>query len=232
MPRHIDYLPTHEVHVWILDLDESAYDKQLLSEDEQKRAAQFVRLDDQRRFRTAHASVRQILGRYLNEPPLSLVFGASTTGKPFLKAPGRPPCIAFNLAHSAQYGLLALTRDREVGVDIEIERNLADLAGMAQQIMSPTELQCFESTAAHLAGEVFFGLWTRKEALLKASGTGFSTDPRDLDLGLENRETTLAFRGTIWSVAPLGGLLPLQAAIAVSGQLPAVRIFDSAGAPV
>ena len=147
-----------------------------------------------------------------------------------MKAPGRPRCTAFNLAHSAQYGLLALTRDRDVGLDIEIERDLTDLTGMARQIMSPTEFQCFESTAAHLAGEAFFGLWTRKEALLKATGAGFSTDPRELHLGLENREATVALRGGIWSVASLEGLLPLKATIAVSGGLPAVRIFHSADA--
>ncbi len=176
MPRHIDYLLAHEVHVWIFDLDGSASDVHLLSEDEQKRAIKFVRLDDQRRFRAAHASVRRIMGRYLNEPPLSLVFGASATGKPFLQATAQSRGVAFNLAHSAQYGLLALTCDREVGVDIEIERNLGDISGLARQIMSPTEFQCFQSTAAHLAAEAVFGLWTRKEALLKAIGTGFSTN--------------------------------------------------------
>ena len=118
-----------------------------------------------------------------------------------------------------------MTRDREVGVDIEIERNLDDLVEMARQIMSSSEFQSFQSIAVHLAGEAFFGLWTRKEALLKAMGTGFSTDPRDLNLGLENREAAVAFRGTTWSVASLGELLPLQAATAVSGELPVVRIF-------
>jgi phosphopantetheinyl transferase len=110
---------------------------------------------------------------------------------------------------------------------IEIERNLGDLAGMARQIMSPTEFQCFQSKAAHLAAEAFFGLWTRKEALLKANGMGFSTDPRELNLGLKNREAAVSFSGAIWSVASLGALLPLQAAIAVSGELPAIQTIHS-----
>ena len=77
MPSNTDHLAADEVHIWIFDLDKSACDGHLLSQDEQKRADRFVKLDDQRRFRAAHASLRQILGRYLNEPPLSLVFGAS-----------------------------------------------------------------------------------------------------------------------------------------------------------
>ena len=198
-----------------------------MSQDEQKRADRFIRPDDQLRFRAAHASLRQILGRYLSEPPLSLVFGTNTAGKPFLQAPGRPHRIAFNLAHSAQYGLLAVTRDREVGVDIEIERDLDDLVGMARQIMSPSEFQRFQSTEAHRAGEAFFGLWTQKEALLKATGTGFSTDPRDITLGLRNPSAVITFRGMTWSVASLEALLPLRAAVAVSGELPAVFIFRS-----
>lgn len=223
------YLSADEVHVWIFDLDKPAKDEHLLSQEEQKRADCFIKLDDQRRFRAAHTSVRRILGRYLNEPPLSLVFGASATGKPFLRAPGPPHRVAFNLAHSARYGLLAVSRDREVGVDIEIERNLDDLVGMARQVMSPWEFQDFQSTAVHLASKVFFDLWTRKEAFLKAIGTGLSTDPSDINIGLGNREAVVKFCGTTWSVASLEVPLPLWAAVAVNGVLPVVRILHLEG---
>lgn len=225
MPCDSEWLPADEVHVWIFDLDRSENNEYLLSQEELKRADRFVKLDDQRRFRAAHASVRQILGQYLNEPPLSLVFGANATGKPFLRGPDGPHRVAFSLAHSGQYGLLAVTRGREIGVDIEIEHKLDDLAGMARQVMSPAEFESFRSTAGHLAGETFFGLWTRKEALLKAMGTGFSIDPRDINLGLVNREAVITFRGTTWSVASLETLLPLRAATAVSGELPDVRVL-------
>ena len=225
MPRHANHLAADEVHVWIFDLDKSANDRHLLSQNEQERAARFLKPDDQRRFRAAHASVRQILSQYVNEPPLSLVFGATTTGKPFLQALGRPHDVAFNLSHSGHHGLLAVTRNREVGIDIEIERNLDDLVEMARQIMSPSEFRHFQTTDVHFAGEAFLSLWTRKEALLKAMGTGFSTDPRDIDLGLGNRETVITFRGMTWSVAALEPLLPLRAAAAVSGELPGIRVL-------
>lgn len=227
---HSEWLAADEIHVWIFDLDRPENNEYLLSQEEQKRADKFIRLDDQRRFRAAHASVRQILGRYLNKPPISLVFGASTTGKPFLRGPGASERFAFNLAHSGQYGLLAVTRDREVGVDIEIQRNLDDLAGMAQQIMSPSEFESFQLIAGILATETFLGLWTRKEALLKAMGTGFSIDPREIDLGLGNREAVISFGGVTWNIASLDALLPLRAAVALSGELQGVRIFHWTGA--
>ena len=225
MSGQIDCLPSDELHVWIFDLDRPRNDEHVLSQHERKRAERFQKIEDQRRFKAAHTRVRQILGRYLKEPPLSLLFGNGTAGKPFLQAPGRPRRVAFNLAHSGQYGLLAVTRDREVGVDIEIERDVGDLVGMAQQIMSPSEFQCFELTAPH-AGEILFELWTRKEALLKAVGTGFSTDPRDVDLGLESVNSVTLLRGMVWSIVPLRPLLPLRAAAAVNGDLPVLRVFD------
>ena len=227
MPRDIDELAADQAHVWFFDLDRSANDEHLLSQDEQQRADRFIKSEDQRRFRAARAFVRQSLARYLNVPPLSLVFGTTTTGKPFVQGLGQAHSVAFNLAHSAQFGLLAVTRGREIGVDIEIERNLEDLEGMARQIMSPSEFQRFQSTEADRAREAFFGLWTQKEALVKAAGTGFSTDPREINLGLLIPSGLVTFRGMTWSVASLEAQLPLRAAIAVSGELPAVLIFRS-----
>lgn len=218
-------LPDDEIHVWVLELDRSSCNSQLLSHEEQERADRFVRENDRERFKVAHASLRQILGRYLNEAPLSLAFDANPAGKPFLAEPRCANRITFNLAHSEQYGLLAVTRHREVGIDIEVERNLDDLNDMARQIMSSPEFQAFRSTAPELASEIFFGLWTRKEAVLKAIGSGLSIDPRDLDLGIESCQAKVSLRGTSWSVAPLKELLPLKAAIAVDGDLPVVRIF-------
>ena len=134
--------------------------------------------------------------------------------------------ISFNLAHSGRYGLLAVGSNREVGVDIEIERALDDLVGMARQIMSAVEWQSFQSIPSVLAQGVFFSLWTRKEALLKAIGTGFLTDPRNLDLGLANGATApIAFQGTVWSVEPLTICAPTKAAIAIEGVSARIRIF-------
>jgi 4'-phosphopantetheinyl transferase len=215
-----------EVDVWILDLDRPDENSATLSHEEQKRAQRLVKPRDQYRFRAAHRSVRRILGRYLDQAPASLVFEANQAGKPLLKATDRSHRISFNLAHSGRYGLLAVGGNREVGVDIEIERTLDDLVGVARQIMSPAEWQSFQSIQSDSAQAVFFGLWTRKEALLKAIGTGLLTDPRDLDLGLENGTTALlAFQGTVWSVTPLAICAPAKAAIAIEGAPARIRIF-------
>ena len=215
-----------EVDVWILDLDRPDLDSATLSQDERKRVRRLANPLDQYRFRAAHRSVRRILGRYLKRAPGSLVFEFNEAGKPFLKATDRSRRISFNLAHSGRYGLLAVGSNREVGVDIEIERTLDDLVGMARQIMSAVEWQSFQSIPSVSAQGVFFSLWTRKEALLKAIGTGFLTDPRNLDLGLANGATApIAFQGTVWSVEPLTICAPTKAAIAIEGVSARIRIF-------
>ena len=226
MPDDPECLAQKEIHLWMIDLDQSACDPETLSQDEEARAARFVRPQDRRRFRVAHSSVRGILGRYLRQPAASLAFESNTAGKPFLQGLGRSHGIFFNLAHSDRHALLAVTSDREVGVDIEIARVFEDLPGMARQIMSSAEWHRFRSIPPESAHDAFFGLWTRKEALLKAVGTGFLSDPREVNLGLANNETAVVtFRETIWSVEPVAIVSWAKAAIAVEGALPVIRIF-------
>jgi 4'-phosphopantetheinyl transferase len=219
-------LAGNEVHVWVLDLDRPAFDMQImqiLSEDEHKRADRFVTPANKHRYRTARSYLRQILGLYLDKEPSSLIFEVNAAGKPSV-ASGSLDQIKFNLAHSDQHGLVAITCGADVGIDIEVERRLDDLPGVAQQVMSSSELRSFQSIPCHLASKAFFGLWTRKEALLKATGEGFSIDPRSFDVGLENSQVVVEVNGRIWSVAPLDALLPRTAAIAVSGYMPTVRM--------
>ncbi|HET6376164.1 MAG TPA: 4'-phosphopantetheinyl transferase superfamily protein [Methylocella sp.] len=214
------------IHLWVLDLSQKTRDLGVLSQEEEARASRFVNALDRKRFRAAHQLLRQILARYLGEPPQALVFGATAAGKPYLQAPGRLPPLAFNLAHSAGLGLLALCLEREVGADIEALTRLEDLPGVAREIMSPAEWQSFQAVPRELAHDVFFGLWTRKEALLKAAGTGLSFDPREIHLGLApGRAAKVAFQGKIWSVAPVEAAPGAKAAAAIEGPLPEIRIF-------
>jgi len=227
MPGETDDLGEREIHLWTLDLERGSSEPEILSQEEEQRAARLVRPEDRQRFRAARSFVRQILGRYLKKEPHSLVFEFSEAGKPFVEAFGRSHRISFNLTHSARYGLLAVTLGRKIGVDIETERSLEDLPGMARQIMSSAEWKSFQSVPPHLMHDFFFGLWTRKEALLKAIGTGFLTDPREIDLGLADNEIfAVEFRGRVWSVKPIAIAPLVKAAVAIEGELASIHIFD------
>lgn len=214
------------IHLWVLDLDRKNGDFSVLSQDEEARSSRLVNALDRERFRAAHLLLRQILARYLGEPPQALVFEAAAAGKPFLQAPARARRLSFNLAHSSGLGLLALCWDREAGADIEAVTHLEDLPGVAREFMSPSEWQSFQAVPRELAHDVFFGLWTRKEALLKAAGTGLSSDPREIHLGLSpGGAAKVAFQGKSWSVAPVGAAPGAKAAAAIEGPLPEIRIF-------
>ena len=107
------------------------------------------------------------------------------------------------------------------------EREFEDLSGMARQIMSCAEWEGFLSLPPKAAHEAFFDLWTRKEALLKAAGTGFLTDPRAINLGIATAAATTSIAGRTFTVSSVGLALRTKAAVAVEGALRGIRMFDA-----
>lgn len=137
----------------------------LLDDHERGRLARFRRAADRARYVAAHALARLVLGDAVDRSPAELALNRTCRcgaqhGKPAL--PGGP---GFSLTHAGDLVGVAVHAG-EVGLDVEQVRPLADLAAMAAHACSPVE------TAPD--AETFFALWTRKEALLKATGTGLS----------------------------------------------------------
>jgi 4'-phosphopantetheinyl transferase len=91
--------------------------------------------------------------------------------------PGQEP-IHFNLSHSHRLALLAVARDREVGVDIEYLRVDVATEPLAEHFFSPQEVAALRALPDGLQAEAFFAAWTRKEAYIKARGRGL-TSPLD-----------------------------------------------------
>jgi 4'-phosphopantetheinyl transferase len=173
-------LAAGEVHVWSLPLDISqsalASVTELLSPEERKRADRF-RFEVQRnRFVVGRGLLRVILGRYCDIPPERLRFNYGPKGKPEL-TPGegaRPTggALHFNLAHSEGLGVLAVTQTGPVGVDVEQVRRLLEFRELVGQFFSVREAAEFSRLEREQQPAAFFNLWTRKEALLKATGEG------------------------------------------------------------
>jgi 4'-phosphopantetheinyl transferase len=147
-----------EIHVWRVPLD--AAEGPPPTAGEVARAARFHGVDLQRRYLRSHAALREILAGYTDA---RLDFAVSANGKPFL--PGAPD-IQFNLSHSREMALVAVTLELEVGVDVEWIRPMPDYREIADRFFPPAE-------AAQVADEDdFFRRWTRLEAVAKACGTG------------------------------------------------------------
>jgi 4'-phosphopantetheinyl transferase len=147
----------------------------LLSPDELARADRFAHARLRRRFVAGRGQLRLLLARYLHAVPEEIVFAYSPSGKPTLgTAPSGPPPLEFNVAHSEDLALMAFTRGRRLGVDVERVREMPDLEEMARRFFAPSELAALLALPAAQQTAAFFRIWTRKEAFLKATGEGLS----------------------------------------------------------
>jgi 4'-phosphopantetheinyl transferase len=171
------------VRMWVIDLDapESDSGAALLSRDETARAARFAFDRHRRRFIAGRAALRRILGAETGLAPEALAFTYSPAGKPLLD--GCAPAVYFNLSHSGEWALVALSHLGAVGVDIEKVRPLRDVLRLAETAFSTAELEELRNVPASGQEDAFFAGWTRKEAYIKARGDNLAL-LRDFDVSL------------------------------------------------
>jgi len=190
------YLTFNDVHLWRAFLDHS-YDSELedlLAADEIKRAGQFHFHKDRIHFITARGLLRIILGRYLDVPPDKLRFCYNAYGKPALAPEFSARGLRFNISHSHDLVLYAVTAGREVGVDIEHIKAYAADDPLAGQFFSPRELVELRALPQGTQQQAFFNCWTRKEAYIKAVGKGLSIDLDDFDVSFRPGEPAALLR--------------------------------------
>jgi 4'-phosphopantetheinyl transferase len=181
-------LSQDEVHVWRATLDQApsqiASFLRTLAADERARAERFYFPTDAERFIVARGVLRAILGGYLNRAPESLSFGYGSRGKPALSDDSSQDAIRFNLSHSSNMALYAVTLAREVGVDIEFIRPQLRAEQLAERFFSPREIETLRTLPADLRTYAFFLAWTRKEAYIKARGEGLALPLNQFDVSL------------------------------------------------
>lgn len=162
--------------LWRLDLSVAPYDASCLSTDERDRRDRFVFADHRRRFAAAHVGLRRAIGAAVGADPASLAFAHGAHGKPSLAAPAHGG--AFNLSHSDDIGLLLWApHGGDWGVDVERLRAVPDAADLARQVFTPAERAAWSAGDPLGRTRDFLRLWTRKEACLKAIGSGLSIGP-------------------------------------------------------
>ncbi len=147
-----------------------------LDEAERSRWKRFLQPQPQRRFTLCRASLRTVLCRTLSCANDELSFGTSAYGKPFALVGGVRTSIEFNVSHSGRHGLVALAPKGRIGVDVEERSARRDIDGDIRLLFTPEERARLNEAHGHHRLELFWRLWTMKEALLKALGTGLSRD--------------------------------------------------------
>jgi 4'-phosphopantetheinyl transferase len=161
-------LPENVVHVWRAVL--TPVSAATLSGDEREKAAQFHFDKDRNRYIAARAILRELIGRYENLPAASVQFTYNTYGKPGLDGSS----LRFNTSHSADLALFAFTRNRNIGVDLERIRPDFASREIAAQFFCPDEIAALHALPHESQLVAFFDCWTRKEAFIKAHGSGLS----------------------------------------------------------
>ena len=221
-------LADDEVHVWRAFLDLEPHHVQGLQRTllpgELERAGRFRFVRDRRRFIVARGVLRAILSRYLNIEPCQVRFSYNPYGKPALARGLGDDRLRFNLAHSHALALCAVTRNREVGIDLE--RIRADLVSRqtAEQFFSPREIAVLRSLPKAAQTAAFFHCWTRKEAYIKARGEGLSFPLDRFDVSLAPGEPAALVNtpgdpseAARWSLKDLSPGPGYVAALAVEG---------------
>lgn len=177
-PQHT--IGANEVHVWHVLADGIAGHEAhqalhpLLSGDERRRMNDLRHERDRMLYLLSRGLMRSVLASYVGCACGDLQFTANPFGKPILRTEGGPPAVNFNLTHSRGAVVLALSRERDVGVDIEEHQRRVDYLGLAQRYFADLEARYLESLDDPHRGAAFFALWTLKEAYVKGIGRGLT----------------------------------------------------------
>jgi 4'-phosphopantetheinyl transferase len=228
-------LDAEGIQVWIIELDagvspgsdidstEPGPELAILSDDERARAARFIRARDRRRFARCRAALREILGGLLGEPADSLRFRSYAKGKPELdRGLSVFEPLRFNVSHSDNLALIAVSQRREIGVDIERLRPITEAERIVASFFTSAEQEAFAAIPQPYRVEAFLRGWTRKEAVLKGLGMGISGLAARHETGFGTPSLTRGFtpaepvsrvdRWMMWEATPRPGFV---AALAV-----------------
>jgi 4'-phosphopantetheinyl transferase len=240
--RAATFLIGNDVHVWAgaLDVPQASLAglAATLSKSEQDRATRFHFDRHRNRFIVGRGMLRVLLGRYLKCEPKALDFAYGAAGKPRLANHPEETALQFNLAHSDDLALIALTRIGQVGIDVERIRPLQDAEELVARFFSTREHQAFKRLDERKKPAAFFNLWTRKEAWLKATGEGIASSLHLVEVSfLEDEPARLVSvpapldQGLSWSLLDLRPAPGFAAALAIAASDPKVhcRRWDDPG---
>ena len=155
---------------------------QWLDQEELDRWHRYRHPRPRRQFAMCRAVLRRILCERLRCANTNLRFVALEHGKPGALVGGKPVCASFNVSHGGNHGLVAFAPRGRLGVDVE-ERNLRhDPDGHIRKVFAPREQEALAAARGDRKTWMFFRLWTIKEAVIKALGTGFSLDTSTFEI--------------------------------------------------
>ncbi len=208
-----------EVRVWQATVSAKTQDDQrywrLLDKLEHAQALRFKQPLLQHRYVDIHGRLRVLLGQWLNESPEQLKISRAEQGKPYLE---HYPELCFNLSHTGDHVLFALTNKAQLGIDIEVCKRRVNLAGLVDKCFAEQERAYWSHLPEIEQVQAFYDFWTRKEAFVKATGHGIALGLNTCVVNPQNPSTFLSVpetcgRASDWHSQSLACGADLSAAI-------------------
>lgn len=186
-------LQTDHVELWFADLGAfrhalSTHADSVLSPEERARSRGMLADSTRANFVTSCILMRSVLSARLGIAPRDLSIIRGDHGKPALNTPQDAPCLQFNLSHGGDAWLCGISTSHAIGVDVETRRAVPNADRLATRVLSAkeqAELAAMSASSDPDRDQTFLRGWTRKEAVLKAAGSGFSWSARDIEVGLD-----------------------------------------------
>lgn len=206
----------------------------LLEPDERSRAERFQFERDRNAFVLAHALLRRVLSRYERVQPDSWRFTAGPWGKPEIAGPIKTS-LRFNLSHTRGFVACAVTRHRDVGVDVERLDPISDMLTLAARFFSPPEVASLRVLRNSEQVRRFYQLWTLKEAYVKACGLGLSLPVDWITFTIDGDQVTASLDARLdddvsaWRFARFSPTSRHHVAMAVRSPSVAVWTMDEPG---
>jgi 4'-phosphopantetheinyl transferase len=183
------------VDVWRADLAAASDELgELLCAEERERAARIVRERDRVLWARSRGVLRALLGRYLDRDPRALRFAVGAHGKPMLQIPGGTPTsgptpagtlktdgvadLRFNMSHSGELALYAVTAKHAVGIDVEVARRQINELAIVARVLGRDQARRLASLDAEARTQEFLRAWATNEAAVKCRGTGLAAPPQ------------------------------------------------------
>lgn len=197
-PPSLLLLSREEVHVWRAHLEQPPEVLQgmlrTLDTEEQTRASRFHFEKHRRRFIAGRGVLRSLLGRYLAVKPEEVRFAYGAYGKPTLDAAHHAGALRFNASHSHELAVYAFAQNHDVGIDVEYIKEDFATQEIAERFFSKYEIEVLSALPREEQAAGFFRCWTRKEAYIKATGSGLSHPLDQFDVTLAPHEPAALLR--------------------------------------
>lgn len=220
-------LTPETAHIWVVDLSlvdsrlVAYYD--LLSEDERDRVSRFKFANDRNNYIVCRAVLRKLSAQYLKMKPQNIGFAYTDFGKPRFAL---ETALKFNVSHSGDFAVIGFIKNQTIGIDIELIKQDFDVLEIAHNFFSKKEIEALKHLPKYLNHLGFYRCWTRKEAFIKAEGSGLSFPLDSFSVSIDSDETASLLETNWdekekdkWSLYPFVPVQNYLAALAVKSKV-------------